>query len=361
MTPSSSRAASDPFTDPPVHQDSSQPTSESTTLRLRRNQQHGALSSAATSLLTQGERIKAMIECIKHLRYLGVESEAPLPKICVVGDQSAGKSSLVEALSGIKVPHAEGCCTRCPVEVNLIGTEVEHAWECRVFLVKEYDYLHNSQTSHKATRKHPMGRWSPRAQHEVVLFGSTWNKDEVCDFIHHAQLAVLNPGATYKQYLPGAAVDGEEPDMEVKFSPNVIRLDIQSPDFSYNLSFTDLPGIITMSENKSEKFLVEVVANLMKEHIKRKSCIVILTLPMTTDVENSTAFSIIRDQSAEERTLGVLTKPDRIQSQLTRWHDMLLDRSSFRLGHGCEFSLRRVIRDICSKSQRPPEILVSAY
>jgi GTPase SAR1 family protein len=285
--------------------------------------------------LTQGERIKAIVKCVNNLRYLGVESDVPLPKICVVGDQSAGKSSLVETLSGIKVPRAEGCCTRCPLEVNLICKD--GPWKCCIFLIKEYTYVTDSQVSHKASRKHPMGRWSPQAQAHVHPFGVTENREEVHDLIHRAQLATLNPRTDLTRYVPGAGSEGGKisQSLEVKFSPNIIRLDIQGPEYC-NISFTDLPGIITMSEVKSERFLVDVVANLMKENIKRRNCIIILTLPMTTDVENSTAFAMIRDHSAEERTLGVLTKPDRVQSQaaLTRWQEMLLDNSSFRLGHG---------------------------
>jgi hypothetical protein len=36
-----------------------------------------------------------------------------IPAIVVMGWQSAGKSSLVEAISGITLPRASGTCTRC--------------------------------------------------------------------------------------------------------------------------------------------------------------------------------------------------------------------------------------------------------
>jgi GTPase SAR1 family protein len=35
-----------------------------------------------------------------------------LPQIAVVGSQSAGKSSLIESISGITLPRAAGTCTR---------------------------------------------------------------------------------------------------------------------------------------------------------------------------------------------------------------------------------------------------------
>lgn len=63
-----------------------------------------------------GRPVQKLVELIKELETLGVEAKnLPLPKIVVVGDQSAGKSSLIEGLSGIKVPRSDGskfqnCC-----------------------------------------------------------------------------------------------------------------------------------------------------------------------------------------------------------------------------------------------------------
>ena len=60
-----------------------------------------------------GRGIKKIVATIDRLRELGIEDLVqPLPKIVVVGDQSSGKSSLIEALSEIKVPRSTGTCTR---------------------------------------------------------------------------------------------------------------------------------------------------------------------------------------------------------------------------------------------------------
>lgn len=41
-----------------------------------------------------------------------VQVDIDLPQIAVVGNQSAGKSSLIESISGITLPRASGTCTR---------------------------------------------------------------------------------------------------------------------------------------------------------------------------------------------------------------------------------------------------------
>jgi GTPase SAR1 family protein len=41
-----------------------------------------------------------------------VRADVDVPTICVLGDQSVGKSSVIEAISGIKLPRALDTCTR---------------------------------------------------------------------------------------------------------------------------------------------------------------------------------------------------------------------------------------------------------
>lgn len=84
-----------------------------------------------------------------------------------------------------------------------------------------------------------------------------------------------------------------------------------------------------------DEYLVDLVKNLVKEYIKDESCINILAISMTDDPANSTAFDLVRKVKAEARTVGVLTKPDRVQQSesFQQWIDVLGGRK-FRLGFG---------------------------
>lgn len=44
--------------------------------------------------------------------FCSVQVDIDLPVIAVTGSQSAGKSSLIESISGITLPRASGTCTR---------------------------------------------------------------------------------------------------------------------------------------------------------------------------------------------------------------------------------------------------------
>lgn len=57
-----------------------------------------------------------------------------LPSLVVCGNQSAGKSSLLERLCGVKLPRAAGTCTKCPTEVSppvhVVGTCKHEGYRC---------------------------------------------------------------------------------------------------------------------------------------------------------------------------------------------------------------------------------------
>ncbi|CAI7924733.1 unnamed protein product [Closterium sp. NIES-54] len=66
------------------------------------------------------ENVRPMLDAIDKLRVLGLKEEGiELPTIVVVGDQSSGKSSVLENLSGINLPRGKGIVTRVPLILRL--------------------------------------------------------------------------------------------------------------------------------------------------------------------------------------------------------------------------------------------------
>lgn len=58
-------------------------------------------------------QVRPYIEMIDYLRRIGIEKDLALPSIAVVGDQSSGKSSVLEALSGVALPRGSGKRSVC--------------------------------------------------------------------------------------------------------------------------------------------------------------------------------------------------------------------------------------------------------
>lgn len=66
------------------------------------------------------DKVRPYIDLVDSLRTLGVEKDLNLPAVAVIGDQSSGKSSVLEALSGVALPRGTGMTTTCTQACTLI-------------------------------------------------------------------------------------------------------------------------------------------------------------------------------------------------------------------------------------------------
>ena len=62
---------------------------------------------------------KTLFDKIDELRTIGVGGLVELPQLIVCGDQSSGKSSVLEAISRVRFPARTVICTRFAIEVIL--------------------------------------------------------------------------------------------------------------------------------------------------------------------------------------------------------------------------------------------------
>ncbi|KAJ8074434.1 hypothetical protein PM082_015335 [Marasmius tenuissimus] len=241
--------------------------------------------------LSSGRR--KMLDLINRLLNTGVQLDIDIPRIAVIGNQSSGKSSLIEAISGTTLPRASGTCTRCPTECRLMRSS--EPWKCVVSLRILTDST---------------GQVLGQARNE--LFGPPiYNKAEVEDRIRRAQLAILNPSIPRKEILEG---DGYVDNVKSSsFSANCVSLEISGPDVA-DLAFCDLPGLIRSTSDGNSRD-IELIEGMVESYIKKPSCIILLTVSCETDFMNQGALHLAKKFDPNgDRTVGVLTKPDRIES-----------------------------------------------
>ncbi|KAJ3865875.1 P-loop containing nucleoside triphosphate hydrolase protein [Lentinula novae-zelandiae] len=246
-----------------------------------------------------------------------------LPQIAVIGSQSAGKSTLIEAVSGISVPRDSGICTRCPVEVSMISFVKE--WKCMIQLRIEYDPsggLQGNSTLIEFCTLSPPDRanvdlWLRRAQASILC-----RERPISDF----QIMGLNE---LKRLKPGEG-------SMLAFSMNVIQVQLEDPEAT-DLTFIDLPGLI-QNASQSE---ISIAQDLVKKNIEEIETVILVTIPMSDEMENQEAVRLAKQADPSgDRTIGVLTKPDTITrgaiGSRERWKEVLQGKlHRFHHGYYC--------------------------
>jgi len=69
-------------------------------------------ASRFATIMEANDDYKKILEIMDKLRVFDVKHEFSLPQLVVCGEQSAGKSSVLEAISGIPFPRKGSQCTR---------------------------------------------------------------------------------------------------------------------------------------------------------------------------------------------------------------------------------------------------------
>ncbi|GAB1526660.1 hypothetical protein RhiTH_009832 [Rhizoctonia solani] len=242
---------------------------------------------------------REVLGLLNSLRSLGLTQTLDLPTIAVIGSQSAGKSSLIEALCKIKLPRSTGTCTRCPIECQ--SQYADLPWRAQVFL--------------KFEREQREGGGDLGDDQEIPFGGPLDDPDLVEERIRLAQIAVLNPKVD-----PDTILRGEEPRDGLSFTKNCVLIKLSGHELA-DLSFVDLPGIIVSTSDEKNKSDIKLVQKLISSYMAKPSTINLIVLTCETDYETQAAGLLAKKYDPSgERTIGVLTKPDRIeQGQEYQW------------------------------------------
>ncbi|KAI2636623.1 dynamin family protein [Xylaria nigripes] len=287
-----------------------------------------------------GIKLRAFNDTLGNLQRLGVSHVAELPELVLVGDQSAGKSSLMSGLARVNVPRSAGVGTRCPLHIRLIDSGNAH-WSCTVALQVDYDFVPKGKIRKSdVTASNPFPPWVRKSHRELKIFKTIFDPNEIEEVLRWAQIAILNPTHDHELYIPGEGAVAKGIDLAeasrravAQFSPNIISLEIKGPELP-GLSFYDLPGVFLSPDQEEDEYIVKVVHNLTRHYIQKEGAIIMWALPMNADPENSISLGIIRDARASNRTIGIMTKADKLAPENeSQWLSMFRGEKQ-SVGHG---------------------------
>ncbi|XP_042175939.1 interferon-induced GTP-binding protein Mx isoform X2 [Oncorhynchus tshawytscha] len=205
------------------------------------------------------EKVRPFIDLVDYMRSIGIDKELPLPTIAVVGDQSSGKSSVLETLSGVALPRGTGIVTRCPLLLKLCNDRTVK-WEA------------------------------------VISYGGkVFEFDEPSEVVRHVEQA--------QNALAGKGVG---------ICEDLITLKITSSTVC-DLSLIDLPGITRVAVKGQPEDIGVQINNLITKFIKNKRTIILVVVPCNVDIATTEALKMAQEMDPDgTRTLAILTKPDLI-------------------------------------------------
>ncbi|CAN0141700.1 unnamed protein product, partial [Heterosigma akashiwo] len=209
--------------------------------------------------------IQPKLDAIEQIRAHLTEEKVSVPGVVVAGAQSAGKSSVLEALSGVNLPRGETITTRVPLLLRM---------ECRPYIENPY-----------------------------ALIGTDPDLEVSGKRISDLEL-VAGSITELTRNLAGEGGAVQDKPIHLK----IVKAD------GPTMSLIDLPGIAyTSADSNVEEVIQEQTTALIKKYCEQQEMIILVVVPAVDDFAACEALKIAKQFDREgERTLGVVTKSDMI-------------------------------------------------
>ena len=230
------------------------------------------------SLGSKGQQHQLLDE-IDKLRGQGIAHYVSLPQIVVCGDQSSGKSSVLEAISGIAFPTKDNLCTQFATEVILRRAP---AFGIAVSIVPHQDRTEESRK-------------------QILGFRETLK-------------SVQDLTALFKKAKAVMGIQDADKASSSAFSNDILRLEISGPEKPH-LTIVDLPGLIHTANKGQTLADVTLVTNLVRSYMENSRSVVLAVVSAKNDIANQIVLNIAKEVDPGGcRTIGIITKPDTLPS-----------------------------------------------
>ena len=229
--------------------------------------------SIESSLTTQGlgDEQRGLLDLIDKLQFAQLDN-VKLPQIVVVGDQSAGKSSVLEALSGTPFPRDAGACTRFATEIRL-----RRAKETTL------------KVSIIADKTRPLAE-----QQRLQQYGGHVTGDYPFDTMMRDATELIAP-----KNIPGRFA-----------ARDILVVEKSGPDMPL-LTLVDLPGLVRVANRDQSDADIQTIEDLSDRYMKSSRTIILAVVGGNNDYVQAPILKKARHFDPNgSRTIGVLTKPD---------------------------------------------------
>ncbi|KAG8984096.1 hypothetical protein FRB90_005571, partial [Tulasnella sp. 427] len=247
-----------------------------------------------------------LLDILKNLHSTGIQNELDLPQIVVIGSQSVGKSSLIESMSGVSGISETFLCYL---------SDFLMPWHTPAYSSSGFRHVYQVPNGMSFAIRSSLVVQDitslPRGSHRTTS-----------RYDARGTRAILRPELDPTLFIDDS--DLQVFGVPLTFSGNCVCIQVEGPNVP-DLYFYDLPGIIANVGDGGNEADIKLVEDLAKSYIKRSNCIVLLVISCETDFENQGAGRLVlKDPALRKRTIGVLTKVDRIEfGGASKWVRML--------------------------------------
>ncbi|RSL86595.1 hypothetical protein CEP52_012937 [Fusarium oligoseptatum] len=234
---------------------------------------HQMRPSIESSLGDQGlaTEQRSLLDLIDKLQFAQLD-DVKLPQIVVVGDQSAGKSSVLEALTGTPFPRDAGACTRFATEIRM-----RRAKETRlkVSIIPDKTRPYNEQA-------------------RLMQYGGDVTGDTPFDAMMRDATELIAPRS-----IPGRFA-----------ARDILVVEKSGPDMPL-LTLVDLPGLVRVANRDQSEADIQTIEALSDRYMKSTRTIILAVIGGNNDYVQAPILKKARYfDPTGSRTIGVLTKPD---------------------------------------------------
>ncbi|KAK2741135.1 hypothetical protein FQN57_005736 [Myotisia sp. PD_48] len=237
------------------------------------------MSGASDNALDQlQEDQRKLLDKIDELRAIGIGGLVELPQLIVCGNQSSGKSSVLEAISRVRFPAKSNICTRFATEVVL---------------------RRDPFSKIKISIEPGLSRVDEEEKKKLRSFA--YEK-----FSSYEDLPALIEKAKDHMGIMKSTKSG--------FSDDILRVEISGPE-KPELTLVDLPGLYTSTSQDQGKEGIEMVHDLTMKYMKNPRSIILAVIGAKTDYHQQRVLNIAEEfDPKRERTLGIITQPDILEA-----------------------------------------------
>lgn len=249
-----------------------------------------------------------------------------IPQIVVCGDQSSGKSAVLEAISRLPFPS---------------GTDMTTCFVTELVLRKSADvsvrvaiHSHESGSEGETSKRQPF----------------TMAAQNLNDF-----QKIHEDAAKHIQKTSGRK----------GISKDRLRIEVSDPSQPH-LTLVDLPGLIKVEADGISRSDIEAIENLMESYLKNPRTLILAVAKATSHILTQSVMDYLKTSDGlAARTLGIITYPDKLngRSDTNACLDVINNRT-VQLGHGwhvvCNLPHDVSHRTYTERDRREADLLSSA-